>query len=108
MGKMSDIGKRIQNRRIQLGMTQEELASLILADQKKIWRYESGENEPSLKALVVLAEALNTSIDWLVGRTDYINPPISDLSDKEREMLNIYRSKSPESQQKIVDIAKVV
>jgi transcriptional regulator with XRE-family HTH domain len=100
---------RIAERRTQLGMTQEELAIKLGWDHKKIWRYESGLNKPSLDALDALAGALQTSIDWLVGRSDHVSSPSkTDLSLLEQELIKIVRSKSADQQKKIVDIAKVV
>ncbi len=44
-------------------------------DQASISRYETGEREPDLKTLVLLADYFNVSVDYLLGRTD--NPIIN-------------------------------
>jgi transcriptional regulator with XRE-family HTH domain len=83
---------------------------MTYSSQNQIWLYESGKRMPSLDKLILLAEVLQTSTDWLLGLSDDIMPIRSskDLSDAELRLLNMYRSKSPESQQKILEIAKVV
>lgn len=108
---MSVIGARIKEARIRLQLTQEELADIIGSTQKQIWRYESGKSLPSLDTLNALANALDTTTDWLIGRVDELGLPVgnrSDLSDNERRLLELYRSKSPEMQDKLMEIAKVV
>lgn len=104
------ISERIKLRRKQLGLTQEDLAEMAESTQHRIWLYESGKGMPSLDKLILLAEALGTSADWLLGLSDDIMPISSakDLSDAELRLLNIYRSKSPEAQQRLLDVAKVV
>lgn len=81
------IGQRIALRREQLGLTQYELGDLTGMEQQHIWRYENGKNKPSLEKLIVLAEALRTSIDWLVGS----DMGDSDLSPIEREAIGLLR-----------------
>lgn len=106
--EMSDLSGRIRLRREQLGYTQEELARLMGGSQKQIWRYESGNGEPSLTTLKQIAHVLHTSTDWLLGLSDDVGAHNPDLSDKEMQLLNLYRNKSPEMQQKLIDIARVV
>lgn len=97
------LAKRILSRRSELGMTQEALAALIGADYKKIWRYENGENKPSAEVLAQIAEALNTTPNWLLGFDDK-----SDLRSDERLMLDLFRSKDDEHRRQLLDIAKVI
>ena len=61
------IGKRIAARRSELGLTQEDLAALVKAEQQQISRYERGKFSPRLDVLIEIARALQTSLDWLVG-----------------------------------------
>ena len=52
-------GKNIKLARIELDLTQIQLAQKINAKQKSISRYETGASLPSLKSLVRIAEILN-------------------------------------------------
>lgn len=78
---MSDIklplAKRLQESRLQLGMTQKEVVWElkqrygISARQSYLSQLESGvKDAPSLPLLVALAHVLDTSTDYLLGITD--------------------------------------
>lgn len=62
------VGKRIQQRRKDLGMSADKLASLIGKNRATIYRYEKGdiENLP-LDILEPIAEALQTTPQFLMG-----------------------------------------
>lgn len=100
----------MKQRRLQLGISQQDLAEVLQTTQNQIWRYENGKNDPTGEVIVSIAQALDISADWLLGLTDEVKPfhGESDLSDVEREMITIMRQKSPEGQRKLVDVAKVM
>ncbi len=104
------IGSRINYRRTQLGLSRQQLAEMTDIDHRQIWRYEKQMNIPSAEMIASLARALDVSADWLLGLTDEIRPILgkSILQPDEIELLNLYRSKSRDSQHKILDIVKVV
>jgi transcriptional regulator with XRE-family HTH domain len=58
------IGRRIKERRMGLGMEQEELASLIHKSVRSVSAYETGEMNP-YRVLDDLAFALGVSKSWL-------------------------------------------
>ena len=62
------IGKRIKQRRKQLGMSADKLAEILGKDRSTIYRYEKGdiENMP-LDILEPIAKALNTTPQYLMG-----------------------------------------
>lgn len=61
-------GDRIRNRRLELGLTQEELAKKMgLAGKSTISKIESSGNEVSLKQVRKYAEALNCTVGYLLG-----------------------------------------
>lgn len=104
------VALRIKQRREQLGLKQSDLALISGVSQAQVSKYESGQHEPNSYALSQLAKALNTSTDWLIGLTEEVNEIAGeeDLSATERQLLQLYRSKSPEMQQKLLDIARVL
>lgn len=62
------IGKRIKARREELGLTQQELAERMGYKSKSaINKIEVGINDVSQKKIVAFAEALNTTIAYLMG-----------------------------------------
>ncbi|MBU4305211.1 MAG: helix-turn-helix domain-containing protein [Candidatus Omnitrophica bacterium] len=52
------LGKKIKMARVELDLTQTELAGKIGAKQKSISRYESGATMPSIETLVKIAKVL--------------------------------------------------
>lgn len=58
------IGKRIQKRRKEMGLTAENLAEQIGVSQQQFSRYERGTTKINLTHLVNIAVILNTPISW--------------------------------------------
>ena len=61
------IGNIIRDRRIKMGMTQQELADKLYLSRKSISLYESGNICPNLENLKLLADILNLDIDSLLS-----------------------------------------
>lgn len=68
------VGERIQNRRNELGMKQEELGIALKCDRSHISKLETGERTISLEVLKIIAKKLNTSTDYLLGLTECKTP----------------------------------
>lgn len=104
-------GKRISERRAALQMSQEELAAAIGTSQNQVSRYERGVNVPTGDVLASIARALDTTADWLLGLTTDPARPMrsaSDLDDEERQLLEIYRQKTPEKRRQLVEVARIL
>lgn len=52
------LGKKIKLARVELDLTQSQLANKIKANQKSISRYETGASLPSIETLVKIAKVL--------------------------------------------------
>ena len=61
---------RIKELRIQRGLTQNKLAEMIGADSNLVSRWERGKSKPISLYVQKLAQALGTSMDYLLGYTD--------------------------------------
>ena len=61
------LGKKIKLARIELDLTQAQLARKINARQKSISRYETGAALPSLETLVKIARALKKPTGHFLG-----------------------------------------
>ena len=61
------IGYRIKLQRKYRDMTQEELALIIGTNARQVWRWENGDHIPRADMLAVIAQALGTSTDYLLG-----------------------------------------
>lgn len=62
------IGKRVRELRIEKGMSQQELGNAIGITKVSICGYENGTRIPNLEKLIKLAEVLETTADYLLGR----------------------------------------
>lgn len=108
----NDIGKRIRERRKELGMTLDELAKAVGVSKQTIFRYEDRtiENIP-IDKLHKIAEKLNMSMAYLldlkveVGYEDFIA-----LKEKEgfRELISILKEMDSEKIKKLVEMAKII
>ena len=81
--------KKIKNKR---KITQVDLANAINVKQETISAYESNKALPSCEALIKIAEYLNTSTDYLLGRIADDSPltgyNIKSMNPKTYKMLN--------------------
>ena len=64
--RRKQFGGRVRVMRKLLGLTQTQLAEKLGVTNPVIVYYEQGKKEPTLRNLLILAQTLNTSIDWLV------------------------------------------
>jgi len=82
------------------GVSQQKVAVALGTNQQSIHRYENGESEPDIKMLSALADYFETSIDFIVGRTDIRRKiePVEDyaLSKDEVKLMEEVRSLAPE------------
>lgn len=68
---MENYGIRIRNRRIELGMSQQELADRLgYTDRSTIAKIETGKNDISLNKFKELADALQIAPAKLLGWED--------------------------------------
>lgn len=66
---MDTFSTRLRTLRKAAGYSQERLGQICgIADPMAIWKYESGRQKPQIKHLIAIADALNTSTDYLLGR----------------------------------------
>lgn len=66
--------KRLQMLLDENNMNQKELAHKVGVTEVTISRYMNGERKPRVEIINKIAEALNTTTDYLLGRSDIRNP----------------------------------
>lgn len=85
---------RIKELRQKRNITQIRLSTEIEVSQETISAYENDKAEPRLDNSVKIADFLNTSTDYLLGRTDDDSPLIdlaNNVVDKQlNELINNY------------------
>jgi len=65
---------RLKNLREDNDLTQAKIAELLFITQQQYSLYEKGYRDIPSDALIVLADFYNTTVDYIVGRTDNPNP----------------------------------
>ena len=66
--------RRIRDLREDCDQTQQQVAEYLHMKREVYRRYESGEREIPVWALIQLAELYNTSTDYILGRTNQREP----------------------------------
>ena len=76
---MNKFSERLRDVRKARSLTQEELAEKADISRVMVTRYETGQVIPTVEVLISLADALEISIDYLLGRdyTAYLSTPVS-------------------------------
>ena len=64
------IGDRIRIRRHELGLSQTAVSERVGITKSQLQRYEWGDNRVVVSKLAQLAEALGTTVAWLIGEGD--------------------------------------
>lgn len=81
---MIGYGEKIKNLRKEKGLTQEQLADLINIGRSALSLYEIEARQPDPETLKNIANALNVSTDYLLGRS-----PIRQLSIDDQNIENM-------------------
>ena len=93
---MNTIYERIRARRIQLGLTQDELAHMVgYHDRTSIAKIEAGKVDIQLSKLIALAGALKMLPQELLGWDSAEADP---SNDKEQKIVTLYRNASKKDQ----------
>lgn len=89
----------LKDTRKERGISQKKLSEISGLSPQCISAFETGINSPTSISLIALANALNVSVDYLLGRTDelgaVLTSPAPQLPADEHEVLSLFRSLSP-------------
>lgn len=70
MKKLTNFPQKLKELRKEKKLTQTELASKLNISQKLYSNWESGKAEPTLDNIIKLANILDVTVDYLLGRSD--------------------------------------
>ena len=100
------MGKRIEFRRKQLDLTQDELAHKLGYKHKtSISKIEKGINEVSQSMIPEIAKALDTTIGYIMGWEQQDSTSYH-LTAAEKEIINLYRKMNADGQEKVLEYIK--
>ena len=97
--------KRLKELREEKNITQVRMGIELRVSQETISGYEIGKAMPPADMLVKLADILDTSVDYILGRTDnrYFNKlNKSDLSEQELELLLNFRKLPQNKKERLI------
>ena len=95
MVDLVEIGKRIQGRRKQMGLTQEQLADKMDVSIQMVSNLERGNKSIRIENLIKLSEILNISTDYILTGKEtaedmqVLIEQMTSLSQKERKMMKL-------------------
>ena len=90
MSCVCDIGHRIKERRLQLGLNAEQLADKVGMSAATVYRYENGDiKKVNTNKLSLFAQALNTSEAYLMGWTNSQEFPVDVVKETENASVSI-------------------
>lgn len=95
MVDLVEIGKRIQGRRKQMGLTQEQLADKMDVSIQMVSNLERGNKSIRIENLIKLSEILNISTDYILTGKEtaedmqVLTEQMASLSQKERKMMKL-------------------
>ena len=112
MSTPEDIGKKIKQARLNQNLTQQELGSKLGMNKSTIQRYETGKiDKIKLPILESIAEFLNVSPEWLIGK-ELIATPMSittdNITDNEKTILELFSSLTETQQGELIGRAKMM
>ena len=104
-----DVGERIREARKRANLNQEELAELARLNRVTIAKYESGKVEPGAQALSRIADALDVTLDELLGRQGPDESAVRVPQTVEAKILSAGIDKMPESdRERALDMMRLV
>ena len=98
------IGNNIRRRRQTLGITQEYIANMLDVNPSHISNIECGRANPSLTALVKIANILQCSVDCFINNEYTYNSQASTIDDELLKKLKLCTNETKEKLLKIIDI----
>lgn len=97
------LGGRIKNKRLELNLTQEQLAEKVELSAVYIGQIERGERKMTIETLVKLANTLNSSIEELLKDSTTTN-----INARLNELVNIAKQLDTSDIDKVIDVIKAM
>ncbi len=99
--------ERLKQLREAKNLTQLRLAMELNVSQETISGYEIGKAVPPAEMLIKLADTLDTSVDYILGRTDIKSMlRASELTEQEADILTILRKQPEDKRVFVFDLIK--
>lgn len=105
---MNTFGVRIRKLRNMQGITQKQLAEAVGIREATLSRYENSKRETHWEILILIAKALNTNTEYLLGLTDnylpsQLNPSVESAFEKHQELLLQFERLNEENKIRVME-----
>lgn len=101
------IADRIRNRRIELGLSVDELAKKLNKNRATVYRYESSYIKTySPDVMEALAQALNTTPSYFYGYESNKRSSDNSISKDEQHLISSYRALNAHGQELLLERAE--
>ena len=103
-----ELGRRLFQRRIELGMPQRDLGRAVGVSLSAIQKYERGENRIAASRLSALAEALEIDVAYFFGDARQVPPELrGDAPSRySLEILKLLRDLGPADQRLVLSVTR--
>lgn len=91
--------KNLKLLRNQNKISQQQLADVIGVTQQSINKYENHPVEPDIETLIKIADYFETTIDYLVGRTENSKENTNEITSEEKSMIFNFRKLNADEKQ---------
>ena len=108
---MNQVGERVRKRRKELGLRQEEVAKHLNRNINTVSGIENGKYLASFAQAVVIADALNCSLEWLAGTTtkkEQPGDPFAPLPLMQRRLMNELNALSWKDQREVLNYVRYI
>lgn len=106
---MTTLGQRIKSRRLELGLTQEELAKKLgYSHKSSIGKIENGNNDITQSKVVEFAHALDTNVAYLMGWDAEDTEHDKKITAMMNELTNLWDLMTDEQKQQYLSIGHVL
>lgn len=102
------IGMKIRERRKTLGITQEFIAEQLDVNPSHISNIECGRANPSLTALVKIANLLHCSVDYFIGKEYTYQNNSNQLETLDEQILKKLQYCNNDTKNKILKIIDII
>ncbi len=97
------LGLKIKEMRLKAGLTQDNLAEMVCCNTSHVSNIENNHTKVSLNVLLAIANALNTSIDYLLA--DQLDNSSLAL---DNEILRALKGLDIQTKEKLLKIAEIL
>ena len=109
------VGARIKQRRLELGMTQTELADLIEVRFQQVQKYENGQNRVAASRLWRIASALDVAVNYFFDGIETVeNATVPTNGDdcidprRKRELVELFTGLTDQQQSAVMSFLRSV